>query len=452
MELKPDSIKFIKDNWYNWTGLVAGEFIVVAATTIALKFFDVPNIFTGIIDLVIVITLAMIWFFTTRIPKTPANKVGFAICLQCSDDKVIQLVEEDFVFNLKKMISSSSTGNTFQFIQVPRHYATRVSTVDEARKIMAKMRCHFILYGRVRERNVGGKLQKLIELDGIVAHDPAPTNITSKLAVEFGELIPRRVMINPENEVFAFELASEWTETASKYIIAIAACISGFLDYAEMLFREVQQKLPTLRGNIPAYTKLKERIPLRLLEIHEARARTAYERWFDHHDDNYLKMLENELNMVDANSNLPWVINLRSVIAFLVYRNIEEAIKFLKQCPRSNVDGVWHMNVAFLEAYRGNLKKSSQHYRNAINLTILNETLQQVENFIVYILSVEPERYQLYFSLGYINYKIKCDNIKALEDYKSFLSHVEAGEYVQEVELAKQWINEMSGNLVEDGK
>lgn len=108
------------------------------------------------------------------------------------------------------------------------------------------------------------------------------------------------------------------------------------------------------------------------------------------------------------------------------------------------MDGVWHMNVAFLEAYKGNLRKSTQHYRNAINLNIYDETLQQVEDFIVYILSVEPERYHLFFSLGYINWKIKGDNIKAIEDYQSFLSQVKAGEYIQEAELAREWINEMS--------
>lgn len=257
MDLKPDSINFIKDNWYNWSGLVVCEFIMVAVATITMKFVSVPNIVTVIVDIVIIVILAIIWFFTTRVPRVPDDKVGFAICLSCSDDKVIQLIEEDFIHNLKKSIASSATGNTFHFIQLPRHFANSVSTVDEARKIMAKMRCHFILYGRVRERNIGGKQQKLIELDGIVAHTPVSTTVTSKLAVEFGELIPRRVMINQENEVFAFELTSEWTETASKYIIAVAAGISGFVDYAEILFREVQQKLPTLRGNIPAYTTVR---------------------------------------------------------------------------------------------------------------------------------------------------------------------------------------------------
>ena len=311
---------------------------------------------------------------------------------------------------------------------------------------MAKMRCHFILYGRARERNIGGKQQKLIEMDGIVAHNPVPAAVTSKLAAEFGELIPRRVVISQENEVFAFELTSEWAETASKYIIGVAACISGFVDYAETLFREVQLKIPSHRGNIPAYTKLKERIPLRLLEIQEARSRAAYEKWFEHHDDSYLKILENELNKVDSNSNIPWVINLRSVIAFLVYRNVDEAIRLLRQCPRANVDGVWHMNVAFLYAYKGDMKKSSQHYRNAIKLTIYDETIQQVEDFIVYILTIEPDKYQLYFSLGYINWKIKGDNIMSIGDYQSFLSRVLVGEYIQEAELSRKWINEMSSN------
>lgn len=447
MELKPDSINFIKDNWYNWSGLVVCEFIAITATTITLKFVGLPNLVISIVDFVIFIILAAVWFFTTRIPRTPDNKVGFAVCLSCSDDKVIQQIEEDFIHNLRRLITSSSTGNTFHFMQVPRHFANSVNNIEDARKIMAKTRCHFILYGRARERNIGGKQQKLIEMDGIVAHNPVPAAVTSKLAAEFGELIPRRVIISQENEVFAFELTSEWAETASKYIIGVAACISGFVDYAETLFREVQLKIPSHRGNIPVYTKLKERIPLRLLEIHEARSRAAYEKWFKHHDDNYLKILEDELNKVDKNSNIPWVINLRSVIAFLVYRNVDEAISLLRQCPRANVDGVWHMNVAFLYAYKGDMKKSSQHYRNAIKLTIYDDTIQQVEDFIVYILTIEPDKYQLYFSLGYINWKIKGDNIMSIKDYQSFLSRLIVGEYIQEAELSRKWINEMSSDI-----
>ena len=77
VELKPDSINFIKDNWYNWSGLVLCEFIVISATTITLKFLGLPNLVTTTIVLAVLVILAFVWFFTTRIPRrSEERRVG----------------------------------------------------------------------------------------------------------------------------------------------------------------------------------------------------------------------------------------------------------------------------------------------------------------------------------------------------------------------------------------
>jgi hypothetical protein len=76
----------------------------------------------------------------------------------------------------------------------------------------------------------------VLDLEGGVSHSPVTTNFSQSFAKECTELLPRKLQLSKENDLFAFQFTSEWTDVVSRYIIGIASAISGDLDYAEHLF------------------------------------------------------------------------------------------------------------------------------------------------------------------------------------------------------------------------
>src|SRR5207244_3535770 len=96
---------------------------------------------------------------------------------------------------------------------------------------------------RVRMRNKDGKPAHLISFEGMVRHRPVPNEVSHALGVDFTKVLPRRVVIERENDAFEFEATSEWTDVSTRYVVGMAALISGDVAYAESLFLYVKQKL-----------------------------------------------------------------------------------------------------------------------------------------------------------------------------------------------------------------
>lgn len=78
-------------------------------------------------------------------------------------------------------------------------------------------------------------------------------------------------------------------------------------------------------------------------------------------------------------------------------------------------------------------------------------TLSEVEDFIVWVLEEEPDKYQYHYCLGFFNWKIKGDLHQSVNDFEAFLSNIKQGEFVKERDLAQQWISEIKKQIVEPG-
>ena len=231
------------------------------------------------------------------------------------------------------------------------------------------------------------------------------------------------------------------TDIVSRYIIGIAAMYSRDLSYAESLFLEANNRLESKDSRFPAYQKLTQRIPIRIDEINELRAHASYISWTKTHEDKFIDELG--LYLEKININMKSVLHLRSIYTFLKERDINEAIGFLNQLKKRN-EGLYHYNMAFLKGYDGDLKSATRSYRQAVMYTITPSALSQIEDFICWILKIEPEKIQLYFCLGFFNWKAKGDLAQAIKDFRSFLEAKSSIEFPKERKLAARWIEDIS--------
>ena len=295
-------------------------------------------------------------------------------------------------------------------------------------------------------REVDGSERYFLELDGVVAHKPISNDISQKIAYEFSELLPRKVFLAKENDLLSFQFASEWADVVAKYIIGIAAAISGDLQYAEALYSDVRTKIQQADNGFPVFAKLKERIPQRLAELFEARARTSYEMWANTHDKTHIANLGEFLEKYNSEAGArktPEMLTLSSIYIFLSAKDINKSKDYLNQIPKQCRDAIWHFNQAFLSAYHGDLKQSIRHYRNGMNFNITADLIAKVEDFLCLIVTGEPDKAQLHYCLGFLNWKIKGDHLQAKNDFGKFISSEKSSPFQKEQSLAKQWLSEI---------
>lgn len=60
-----------------------------------------------------------------------------------------------------------------------------------------------------------------------------------------------------------------------------------------------------------------------------------------------------------------------------------------------------------------------------------------------WLLEEEPEKYQIYYCLGFMNWKAKGDSTQAVRDFEAFLSAGNEHEFTKERELTQEWIAEI---------
>ena len=436
-------------HWHKPIGLLFSLAAAVSFEIFLLKSIKPSGITTIIVYSITVIFFIIAWLYSNRFPKTPKGKVGFVVCIQFSNEDEKKVIREDFVATLRKLIKAGSLGQTFHFIETPKHISDSINDIDDAYTLKSRTRSHFVVFGRVRLRTLGGKECHILELDGIVAHKPLAKEISDQISKEFGELFPRRLHIAAENDLLSFNFTSDWTECVAKYIIGIASACSYDINYAEQLYMDVQKKLESINADFPIFTKLKERLPARFAEIYISRSKGYLVAWRKTQDKNALSQIALNLNKIsiDLADNYD-VLLLRSIEAFLNERRIKEAIEYTKKCKRYD-NPTWHFNLAFLRAYEGRLIKTIQQYRICANYDVSPATLSEVEDFMVWILEEEPEKYQYHYCLGFFNWKIKGDLHQAINDFGEFLKHIRNGEFLKEKDLAQKWISEIKRQIVE---
>lgn len=154
--------------------------------------------------------------------------------------------------------------------------------------------------------------------------------------------------------------------------------------------------------------------------------------------------------MADQRRSDPAVLLLSALHAFVKNRDTKNALTYLKRIKGaakgsadSSLVGTWNYNVAFLNAYDGKLNVAIWHYRKGEMTVVEPDIINQVESFLCWVLEQEPEKYQLYYCLGFFNWKTKGDVVQAEKDFNKLLVARQESEFEKEKELVEKWVVEM---------
>jgi hypothetical protein len=442
-----NAYEFLSRKWFTVRGLIVVAFFLTW-TEAFLCLGKIPHVATVLILLLSLLVLIRAWHISKRPPRTKKGKIGFVTCITCEDDEESKKIKNDLIVPLHTLVKQGLTGGTFHFIEIPDHISQYVVDIDDAQKLRFDCRGHFLIYGKVRRRSLAEKEVHFIELAGVVSHKEIPAATSQKLSREFAELLPRKVNIAVENDILSFQFTSEWIEIVSRYIIGLAAEVSGDLVYAEQLFNDAATRLD-LKGDLefPTYRKLQERIPIRISELYEARATTAYEAWVASNSNADIDLLGCSLSRLAPGYKTDKALTLRAIFYVLNDKRCDLAKAMLEESTNKD-NSQWHFNMAFLCGYARDLRSAIRHYRKAVDFPIEDEILGKVHFFILRMLEREPENHHLNYCLGFFLWKAKRKLPEAIERFQLFLSNGNS-DFPKEIELANQWLGEIKKSLRE---
>jgi hypothetical protein len=441
----------VEKSWHERRGLAAA---IILAAVLAVGFSAGIGLSAAVsvgVLFVVVVAVGITWWFDRQPKKTEKDKIGFAVSVHC-DPELETEIHEDFVISLQRLVLSGKLSSLFHFIEIPPHISANTLDIQSARKLREKTRSHFLLFGRVRKREIANATRYFLEFDAIVAHKAIAPEIQERFSAEFGSLLPRKVEVDEAVSFAAFDFTTRVTEAVSKYVIGIAMTLSGFYDDAEPMLREASKSASSITPSFPTCEKIVEQTGREISAINLIKADRCYARWRDAgFDTSEIANLEAALENVDHVSLQ--VLSLRAIHAFLAERDTHKARKLLYQIPKPSRDGVWEYNQGFLFAYDGNLQKARKYFLRGAHMRIPHsKSIAELELFMCWVIDQEPKCCQLHLALGLLNWHLKGDLESAVRDFENFAAGAQKGSFDREQALAKLWVQELNRRIIKNQK
>jgi tetratricopeptide (TPR) repeat protein len=414
-------VGYIYSKTQNFLSLIFGLILIIIISSTIDDFFG-EIIINSNIRFTIYGFAAMSWiiywiFYRFYLPKNQKGKLGLIIAIHAESDYEEKRLKNDFISQLRKNISEQGFGQFINIIQIKNHISEKIIEVKDIQKIHKRMGGHFYLYGRVKRRkDVQNKY--FLEFNGMVSHRPIERHVSSALAQDFISVLPKQVSFFEAIEFKGFQFTADVVYLAVKYVTGVAAYLSGDPHLAIKLHTNLKEEFNHFKPLPPNIRKIRDKVEIILADEHLLVARYYY------HNKDFTQVniwLEKSLQINPANYG---GLNLRAIKEFLFDKNPKAALISIKSAKKyAKFTFEWRYNEAFLlfwmEDYPGAMRLAEKIVAGGYRGEDI--TIQQVEEFIIALLKDKKnDKPQLFFWLGYINYKKKNNLPEALKYFEEF--------------------------------
>jgi len=368
------------------------------------------------------------WFTSRRYPKPPLNHYGVVVGILTENDAQRAQLKTDFLNNLRHELKKTER---LIVLELPEPLALKLEESENARHVLKKTNSVLLLWGRLRRRNVDGEDTYVMDLRSAVRHSPLTKEVQTILAEEMRDLLSGRRLMAASNDLIGFEINALTVDLSARYIIASAAYLSYQRPLAATLWKELNRRLSSIKTTnlsssvVDLITTLKTRVIMNLTTFHLDEASVSQYEWRKSRDVSFLEIMMRHLDSAESyTANLYQAATLRALYSFVTNRKVKRAREILM--PYVNVkDPTVSFDMAFFYAYDGKLTQATGYYKKAFALNPESRLLVELEEWFVWILSQEPDKTQLHYCLGLLNYFGKKDFIKARQDFENFLNLTE---------------------------
>lgn len=378
-------------------------------------------------------------------PKNKIDKIGIIVAIKTENSREEVRLKNDFLEEIKKYLTTSNYGHFFHIIQFTYTLSGRVNNIADAKKYLYKSKAHFIIYGKLFERQIKGENNFVFKLSGAVRHKPIPARISNEFALEFSSFLPGKITIPESDELNGFEITNQFIGITIKYIIATAAFYSGDLQLSYILYDELQAQLNHYDDENPIIFALKKKLHSKLINVLRLKIEFRYYLFTLKRERKLIldtKKYLDELAKLDPDN--PYAHTARAIYHFIT-GNLSAAISEMQSSKIK--DELYPYNLGFLLACNGEIDHALEQYQKIPYLDTKSKYILDIEFFMSETLENDPTKEQLYFFRGLINYRKKLDNKLAKNDFESFLASKTAEKYSQLRTLAEKYLSNIGSNL-----
>jgi len=408
-------------------------------------------------------------------PKVTKGRVGVVIAIKTDTDSELRTLN-DFILRLGELIRGNSLSkyvelvilNNYQagvFTNIINGYLPDLERFRETGRFKKdkghiswlrfrkKVSGHFYIWGDIRKRKDGDD-KYFFNLDGLVVHRPLSVDVHKEFTKRFIEGWFRRIKYSELFEFKGFELSADLVYIAVKYIVGMAAFISGDPFFALRLHDNLSQDIRKVRSGVDDRSKTKlDLVALKARKlIGEENLVIARRYQLIGEMDKCEKYLQKSFM---ANSVNYSAYILRSLVEFksgdvkASLRSINKAEKL----PEARFDNTWRYNKAFIFLFLGKYKQAATQYRHIAKNTFDGEllTVSELKTFNLKMLSSEnfiPSG----FVLGFLEYQ-KEDNFPlALNYLEGFLEYASTKSDLDPlIELASLYLGDIKKQMRIEG-
>lgn len=414
-------LKYIVSRLHSAWSLVFGVVIGILAFAAIDGFLEkvLPN---SNIRFLIYGALLLFWVlywshYRFRLPRNKKGRVGLVVAIYAESNHEEKRLKSDLISQLQKSISDQGFGEIINIIILKNHISEDIKEVKDINKVHKKVRGHFYLYGKVKRRN-DGQNTYFLDLDGMVVHNPIDIRLSSALSQDFIAVLPKHVSFFEAIEFKGFQFTANIVYLAVKYITGVAAYLSGDPHLAIKLHTNLREEFNQFRPLPPHLQTIRDKAVLLLSEEELLIARSFY-----------LKGDLTNANLwlgkcFQTNPNNYGGLLLKAIKEFQIDKNPQVALQSIKTAKKqAKATAEWRYSEAFLKFWTDDYAGAIKSCEKIVNSSYRGEeyTITEVEEFNLALLKdVNLNKPQLYFWLGYINYKKKNNLPKSLEYFEKF--------------------------------
>lgn len=434
-EITKDLYIKVKNDWTKLSALIIVLLGVIVSFFFSIGFDERKmNIYFWSILGIIIFSVVGHWLFYRKLKYPKKDTIGIVIAIKTQNYSQYEKVKNDMIDRLRSGLDT----DIYTLIDLPYNVSKNIVDKKSMSYFLNKTKSHLLIIGTVREGKNKNKEKYEIEINTMIKHAPINSATQKKFINELNEL-PHVIYLDKEDELAQFKFTSNYLVYFSKYFIGLAAMVSYNFTLAEKIFMELKEQIP--HGKTPL-AKISRNIGRYLYDIYFNLTSIEYNLFRANRQIESLdKAYEYAKKFNDLRPNSYPFFLFKANYIFLRFRDVNNSKRALNRLMKYT-DAAHLYSLAFLHSYEGDLQLAIMFYKRAFKSPQETVMSIEVEEYIDYILELEPDKYHLYLSLSLINIH-KEDYQLAKLDLQNFLKFASDEDILNYSKTIKQIIDKV---------
>lgn len=354
--------------------------------------------------------IAYIW-----VPRNKKDKVGIVIAIETERASDERRFKSDFIERIQKTLDEHGLGQKFQIITIKRHQCRYFRRVRWQKWLAKRVRGHFYLIGTVKRRPEPGNGEQLfIELEGKVIHRLVPIQISQNLALDFVNVLPKEIKLNADAEFHGFRLTADVCSYAAMFIIGIASLISGDAELALDLHTKCLNAIQPHK-DWPMVKYMNSKLGPLMTVSRFLLAKKYYVA------DNIALANQYCTSALAINAAYYPALMLQGSID-LKLGDVTAALVKIKRAKKHATDDTWLFSLAFLYFWTENYVEALKLCNKIQKLDgiKMKSVVDECLKFNEPLKAGNPDKKQLYFWTGFLQYFLAKNLPESLSDLETF--------------------------------